>query len=95
MYKLAALLLLFAVEGARAGEVGTDHPQVATAANSSLALASVEKGADENWTSIPFNYFSTLRQKTEYKQRLEAMDDEISASLDDLVAQKAKENLAF
>ena len=89
LYVLGAV---FVAQGVLANEVGTQNPKsVNTTEAVELALA--EKGAGTSWTEEPLKFQATSHQTAKLNDRVEQMNQEVTQSLDELIAQKLEKAL--
>lgn len=91
---LAVLGAVFIAQSAFANEVGTHNPKIEATANTTVKLALAEKGAVSDWTEEPLTFQATSHQTAKLNDRVERMNEEVSLSLDELIAQKLEQALS-
>lgn len=93
MKYLALLGAVFVAQGVLANEVGTQNPKsVEKATQVELALA--EEGAGTRWTEKPLEFQATTHQTAKLNARVEEMNQEVSDSLEMLIAEKIEAALS-
>lgn len=85
---LIALGAVFVAQGVLANEVGTQNPKSVEKAKPAIELALAEKGAGTSWNQEPLVFKATAHQTAKLNKTVEKMNQDISDSLDALIAQK-------
>ena len=88
---LVVLGAVFVAQGVLANEVGTQDPNKASKAGAALEIAFAEKGAGARWTNEPLEFKATNHQTAKLNAHVEQMNQEVSDSLEALIAEKLEQ----
>ena len=90
---LLVLGAVFVAQGVLANEVGTQDPKGEEKAKAALELALAEKGAGTSWTDEPLEFKATTHQTAKLGKHVEQMNQEVTDSLEALIARKIERAL--
>lgn len=90
---LVVLGAVFVAQGALANEVGTHNPKSVETPETTLELALAENGAGTSWADKPLEFQATTHQTAKLNQTVDAMNAEVTKSLDELIAEKLEKAL--
>jgi|GEM_PF-2907798 len=91
---LITLGAVFVAQGVLANEVGTQNPQSVERAKPAIELALADKGAGLSWKEEPLVFEATAHQTAKLNKTVEQMNQDISDSLDAIIAEKLAKALS-